>query len=48
MKHNYYYDDYKMSEDSQVIQDLDYCLNLFKYPVMENWVYKTMTLIKKE
>jgi len=38
MKHNFGHGNFKTRGD--VKQELDYCLNLFKYPVMENWCYE--------
>ena len=46
MKHDFYNDDFKMSGD--VKEDLDYCLDLFKYPVMENWVYENYDFDKEK
>ena len=48
MKHNFYYDDFKVSGDSQLVRDLDYCLNLFKYPIMENWCYENYDFMKEK
>ena len=45
MKHDFYNDDFKMSGD--VKEDLDYCLGLFKYPVMENWCYENYDFMKE-
>ena len=46
MKHDFYNDDFKMSGD--VKEDLDYCLGLFKYPVMENWCYENYDFMKEK
>ena len=46
MKHNFYHDDFKM--DGEVKHHLDYCLGLFKYPVMENWVYENYDFDKEK
>ena len=45
MKHNFYNDDFEMGGD--VREDLDYCLDLFKYPIMENWVYENYDFLKE-
>ena len=36
MKHNFYHDNFEAR--GEIKKPLDYCLGLFKYPVMENWV----------
>ena len=46
MKHDFYNDDFEMSGD--VKEDLNYCLDLFKYPVMENWVYENYDFMKEK
>ena len=46
MKHDFYNDDFEMSGD--VKEDLNYCLDLFKYPVMENWVYENYDFDKEK
>ena len=46
MKHNFYHDDFEM--DGEVKHNLDYCLGLFKYPVMENWVYENYDFVKEK
>ena len=46
MKPDFYNDDFKMSGD--VKEDLDYCLGLFKYPVMENWCYENYDFMKEK
>ena len=46
MKHNFYNDDFEMGGD--VREDLDYCLDLFKYPIMENWVYENYDFNKEK
>ncbi len=48
MKHNFYYDDFEVSGDSDIVQNLDYCLNLFKYPIMENWCYENYDFMKEK
>ena len=46
MKHNFYHDDFEMG--GEVKDHLDYCLGLFKYPVMENWVYENYDFLKEK
>ena len=46
MKHNFGHGNFKMRGD--VKQELDYCLNLFKYPVMENWCYENYDFEKEK
>tara|TARA_R100000664_G_C2742081_1_gene130368 strand:- start:1030 stop:1578 length:549 start_codon:yes stop_codon:yes gene_type:complete len=46
MKHNFYHDDFKM--DGELKHHLDYCLGLFKYPVVENWVYENYDFDKEK
>jgi hypothetical protein len=45
MKHNFYHENFKARGD--IKDDLDYCLDLFKYPVMENWVYENYDFDKE-
>jgi len=46
MKHDFYNDDFEMS--GEVREDLDYCLGLFKYPVIENWCYENYDFMKEK
>jgi len=46
MKHNFYHEDFKARAD--IKKNLDYCLDLFKYPVMENWVYENCDFDKEK
>ena len=46
MEHNFYHDDFEMG--GEVKDHLDYCLGLFKYPVMENWVYENYDFVKEK
>jgi hypothetical protein len=45
MKHDFYNDDFEA--EGEVKEDLDYCLDLFKYPIMENWVYENYDFLKE-
>ena len=46
MKHNFYYDDFEA--EGKVKENLDYCLDLFKYPIMENWCYENYDFPKEK
>ena len=46
MKHNFYYDNFKA--EGKVKENLDYCLDLFKYPIMENWCYENYNFMKEK
>ena len=45
IKHDFYNDDFEA--EGEVKEDLDYCLDLFKYPIMENWVYENYDFLKE-
>ena len=38
VKHDFYYENFEAKD--QILENLDYCLDLFKYPIMENWVHE--------
>tara|TARA_Y100000992_G_scaffold282014_1_gene230188 strand:+ start:1647 stop:2414 length:768 start_codon:yes stop_codon:yes gene_type:complete len=46
MKHNFYNDDFEAR--GEIKKPLDYCLNLFKYPVMENWCCENYDFMKEK
>jgi len=46
MKHNFYNDDFEAR--GEIKKPLDYCLDLFKYPVMENWGYENYDFNKEK
>ena len=46
MEWNCYHKDFEMG--GEVKENLDYCLNLFKYPVMENWCYENYDFMKEK
>ncbi len=46
MKHNFYHDNFEAR--GEIKKPLDYCLGLFKYPVMENWVYENYDFDKEK
>ena len=46
MEWNFYHKDFEMG--GEVKDHLDYCLDLFKYPVMENWVYENYDFDKEK
>jgi hypothetical protein len=46
MKHDFYHDNFEAGED--IKKNLDDCLDLFKYPVMENWCYENYDFMKEK
>ena len=46
MKHNFYHDNFEAR--GEIKKPLDYCLGLFKYPVMENWCYENYDFSKEK
>ena len=46
MKHNFYHDNFEAR--GEIKKPLDYCLGLFKYPVMENWCYENYDFDKEK
>ena len=46
MKHDFYNDDFEA--EGKVKENLDYCLDLFKYPIMENWCYENYDFMKEK
>ncbi len=46
MKHDFYHDNFEAGED--IKKNLDDCLDLFKYPVMENWCYENYDFNKEK
>ena len=46
MKHDFYNDDFEAR--GEIKKSLDYCLDLFKYPVIENWCYENYDFMKEK
>ena len=46
MKHDFYHENFEAR--GEIKKPLDYCLDLFKYPVMENWVYENYDFEKEK